>query len=163
MARVDHQRRAELIARLQLLGEADATQTALFQQAAAAHYGLGITEMRALSILLREGPRTAGQLAIGLHLTSGAVTGVVDRLSLGEFIRLELTGGFAAYMAYLLLAAQGGLDLRVGTPLFVSSQGHQPPVDPVSSMSFDVEREQLLRDTDVLKFVAGVLRGEQPW
>jgi hypothetical protein len=89
--------------------------------------------------------------------------GVVDRLSLDEFIRLELTGGFAAYMAYLLLAAQGGLDLRVGTPLFVSSQDHQLPVDPASSMSFDVEREQLLRDTDVLKFVAGVLRGEQPW
>ncbi len=87
MARVDHQRRAELIAHLQLLGEADATQTALFQQAAAAHYGLGITEMRALSILLREGPRTAGQLATGLHLTSGAVTGVVDRLVRRGFAR----------------------------------------------------------------------------
>ena len=79
MGRVD-ERRAELIARLQLLGEAEATQTALFQQAAAGRYGLGITEMRALSILLRDGPCTAGQLAAGLHLTSGAVTGVVDRL-----------------------------------------------------------------------------------
>jgi hypothetical protein len=63
-------------------------------------------------------------------------------------------------MAYLLLAAQGGLDLRVGTPLFLSSQDHELFVDPASSMSFEVDREQLLRDADVLKLVAGVLRGK---
>ncbi len=73
-------RRRELVDRLTLLGEVNATQTALFQQAAAATYGLGISEMKALSILLREGPQSAGQLALALHVTSGAVTGVVDRL-----------------------------------------------------------------------------------
>ena len=72
--------RADRLQRLQLLSETDATQTALFQQAAAATYGLGVTEMRALSILLRQGPQTAGALVHGLHVTSGAVTGVVDRL-----------------------------------------------------------------------------------
>ncbi len=80
-------RRQELIARLQALGEVDATQTALFQQVAAATYGLGITEMKALSILLREGPCSAGQLASALNLTSGAVTGVVDRLVARGFAR----------------------------------------------------------------------------
>jgi DNA-binding MarR family transcriptional regulator len=80
-------RRDELIAHLELLGELNATQTALFQQAAAATYGLGITEMKALSILMREGPRTAGQLSAGLNLTSGAVTGVVDRLVRRGFAR----------------------------------------------------------------------------
>ncbi|GIG41756.1 MarR family winged helix-turn-helix transcriptional regulator [Cellulomonas phragmiteti] len=72
--------RAERLERLALLSEADATQTAMFQQAAAASYGLGITEMRALSILLRNGPQTAGALTRALHVTSGAVTGIVDRL-----------------------------------------------------------------------------------
>ncbi|PVU83441.1 MarR family transcriptional regulator [Cellulomonas sp. WB94] len=72
--------RADRLQRLQLLSETDATQTALFQQAAAATYGLGLTEMRALSILLREGPQTAGALVRALDVTSGAVTGVVDRL-----------------------------------------------------------------------------------
>ena len=72
--------RDELVRRLALLSEADATGTALFQQAAAATYGLGITEMRALSVLAREGPQTAGALMTALHVTSGAVTGVVDRL-----------------------------------------------------------------------------------
>ena len=69
--------RDELMQALALLSEADATGTALFQQAAAATYGLGITEMRALSILVREGPQTAGGLVAALHVTSGAVTGVV--------------------------------------------------------------------------------------
>ena len=72
--------RTALVARLAVLGQIDATQTALFQQRAAAHYGLGITEMKALDVLVREGPQTAGALAVALNLTSGAVTGVVDRL-----------------------------------------------------------------------------------
>jgi DNA-binding MarR family transcriptional regulator len=72
--------RDDLIQRLMLLGQIDSTQTALFQQKAAASYGLGITEMKALDILTREGPQTAGQLTAALHLTSGAITGVVDRL-----------------------------------------------------------------------------------
>ncbi len=80
MPRTEEGDRKELVARLAVLGQIDATSTALFQQRAAAHYGLGITEMKALDILVREGAQTAGQLAVALNLTSGAVTGVVDRL-----------------------------------------------------------------------------------
>jgi DNA-binding MarR family transcriptional regulator len=72
--------RSALIGRLTELGAIDATETALFQQAAAARYGLGISEMKALDILMREGPQTAGALARKLNLTTGAVTGVIDRL-----------------------------------------------------------------------------------
>ena len=81
--------REALIDRLRLLGEQGATQTALFQQAAAASYGLGVTDMRALSIILREGPQSAGALASRLHVTSGAVTGVIDRLSAAGLARRE--------------------------------------------------------------------------
>ncbi len=73
--------RAELIERLRSLGEQNATETAMFQQAAAARYGLGVTDMKALGVLLREGRATAGRLAEELNLTTGAVTGVVDRLT----------------------------------------------------------------------------------
>jgi MarR family transcriptional regulator, organic hydroperoxide resistance regulator len=73
-------RREQLIERLQLLGEQESTETAMFHQAAAASYGLGITDMKALQIVLREGPQTAGQLASRLRLTTGAVTSVLDRL-----------------------------------------------------------------------------------
>ena len=81
--------RNALTDRLQLLSEQEATQTALFQQLAAARYGLGVTDMKALSVLLREGPQTAGALLAHLHITSGAVTGVVDRLSEAGLARRE--------------------------------------------------------------------------
>lgn len=73
-------RRSALIAQLQQLAEAASTETALFQQAAAAQVGLGITDMKTLSLLLRDGPRTAGELGQRLGLTSGSVTTLIDRL-----------------------------------------------------------------------------------
>lgn len=76
----DGDQRRALIERLRLLSEIDSTQTALFHQAAAATYGLHLTDMKALSILLREGPQTAGSLMHQLNVTSGAVTGVINRL-----------------------------------------------------------------------------------
>ncbi|MEF2979303.1 MarR family winged helix-turn-helix transcriptional regulator [Subtercola sp. YIM 133946] len=81
--------REVLIDRLAVLGENESTQTALFHQMAAARYGLGITDMRALSILLREGPQSAGDLMARLHVTSGAVTGVIDRLQDAGVARRE--------------------------------------------------------------------------
>ena len=80
MTRTKARERSELTARLTDLGAMDATETALFQQAAAARYGLGISEMKALDVLMREGPQTAGALAGKLNLTTGAITGVIDRL-----------------------------------------------------------------------------------
>jgi DNA-binding MarR family transcriptional regulator len=80
MSRATSRERSALIARLTDLGAMDATETALFQQAAAARYGLGISEMKALDVLMREGPQTAGALALKLNLTTGAITGVIDRL-----------------------------------------------------------------------------------
>lgn len=72
--------RDDLIQRLALLGEIESTQTALFHEQAAATYGLGVRDMKALSILLNDGPQSAGALVEHLGVTSGAVTGVVDRL-----------------------------------------------------------------------------------
>lgn len=74
------EQRHTLIAQMQILGEMASTETALFHQIAAAKIGLGITDMKALSSLVQEGPMTAGQLAKRLSLTTGAVTSVIDRL-----------------------------------------------------------------------------------
>jgi MarR family transcriptional regulator, organic hydroperoxide resistance regulator len=80
-------RREALIDQLRTLGETASTETALFHQVAAAKYGLGITDMKALSALLQEGAMTAGQLARRLSLTSGAVTNLIDRLERHDFVR----------------------------------------------------------------------------
>lgn len=76
----DANRRKALREELQFLGQMASTETALFHQKAAEHYGMGITEMKALSTLMQEGDMTAGQLADRLSLTTGAVTSLLDRL-----------------------------------------------------------------------------------
>jgi DNA-binding MarR family transcriptional regulator len=85
--RPEQEHRRELFAQLQLLGEVASTETALFHQAAAAKYGLGITDMKALGVLLQEGPLTAGQIAKRLSLTSGAVTNLIDRLERQDLVK----------------------------------------------------------------------------
>ncbi|MGZ3638764.1 MAG: MarR family winged helix-turn-helix transcriptional regulator [Ktedonobacterales bacterium] len=79
--------RQTLADRLQFLGQMASTETALFHQAAAARYGLGITDMKTLSALQQEGSMTAGQLAKRLSLTTGAVTNVIDRLERQNFVK----------------------------------------------------------------------------
>jgi len=48
--------------------------------AASPHAGLNRTDMRALDIINMQQGLTAGQLAARLKLTTGAITGVLDRL-----------------------------------------------------------------------------------
>lgn len=55
------------------------TSSQLFQSAVAAKLGLTTTELSVLT-LLREGPRSAGQLAERTQLTTGAITRVLDGL-----------------------------------------------------------------------------------
>jgi MarR family transcriptional regulator, organic hydroperoxide resistance regulator len=82
-----HEHRKSLADRLQFLGQMASTETALFQQTAAAKYGLGITDMKTLSALQQEGAMTAGQLAKRLSLTTGAVTNVIDRLERQDLVK----------------------------------------------------------------------------
>lgn len=72
---------------MQFLGQMASTETALFHQAAAAKFGLGITDMKTISVLMQEGSMTAGQLAERLSLTTGAVTNVIDRLEKHELVK----------------------------------------------------------------------------
>jgi DNA-binding MarR family transcriptional regulator len=82
-------RREALIDQMQFLGEMASTETALFHQAAAAKCGLGITDLKTVSILLQEGPMTAGQIAERLSLTTGAVTNVMDRLERAGLVKRD--------------------------------------------------------------------------
>lgn len=51
--------------------------------------GINATDLGALCLLLRHGPTPAGRLAELTGLTTGAVTGVVDRLENGGLVRRE--------------------------------------------------------------------------
>src|SRR5688572_26210310 len=73
-------KKQNLIERLMLLGQTESMETALFHQMAAESFGMGITDMKAISALMLEGPMSAGNIAKRLHITTGAVTNLVDRL-----------------------------------------------------------------------------------
>ena len=64
------------------------TETILLHQAIADRLGLNLTDHKCLGFLLEAGePITAGQLAGLTGLTTGAVTGIVDRLEGAGYVR----------------------------------------------------------------------------
>jgi hypothetical protein len=105
-------------------------------------------------------PRIAAALAGRYDQLIRAVAG---RLSVHEFLRQELTSTFTAYLDYLLLASQGGFDMRTATPLFLTAAGYEPPVPGARSIAFDIGHADLLRAPRVHDLVAGLLTGEHPW
>src|SRR5215468_4932005 len=61
--------------------------TVMFHQAVADRLGMNITDHKCADILARTGPITAGDLARRTGLTTGAITGVIDRLEREGFVR----------------------------------------------------------------------------
>ncbi|UJR83238.1 MarR family winged helix-turn-helix transcriptional regulator [Sandaracinus amylolyticus] len=57
------------------------------RQAAADRLGLGITDLEALLLLDESGPIAAGRIAEALVITTGAVTGLVDRLERAGWVQ----------------------------------------------------------------------------
>ncbi len=53
---------------------------AFFHSATADRIGLNTTDYLCLQVLLRQGPQSAGELAQQVGLSTGAITGLIDRL-----------------------------------------------------------------------------------
>jgi DNA-binding MarR family transcriptional regulator len=79
--------RAELLAALLEEFRALSAATILFHQAVADRLGMNVTDHKCADILSRTGPITAGELAERTGLTTGAITGVIDRLEKAGFVR----------------------------------------------------------------------------
>lgn len=78
--------RRELMAQLeQALQDVSGTGV-LFSHAAAERMGVNATDLECLGAIQR-GPATAGQLAVATGLTTGAITGVIDRLERAGFAK----------------------------------------------------------------------------
>jgi len=63
------------------------TETIMFHQAVADVLGLNITDHKGLDLIYRCGPRPAGRRAELTGLTTGAVTGIIDRLEKAGYVR----------------------------------------------------------------------------
>ena len=86
-ARARADRRAELLQRLETAGRASSVATVMFHTAVAARQGLNATEEKALDLLERSGPLTAGELARQTGLAPASVTGLITRLEHKGFAR----------------------------------------------------------------------------
>jgi DNA-binding MarR family transcriptional regulator len=73
----------ELISEFRTAGNQDSA----FDNLAAEHLGLNRTDLHCINIIENSGGLTAGELAAQAGLTTGAVTGVVDRLERAGFAR----------------------------------------------------------------------------
>lgn len=65
------------------------TATVLFHQSVAERIGLNATDHKGLDVILEHGPMTAGELARRTGLSTGGVTGILDRLERAGFARRE--------------------------------------------------------------------------
>lgn len=63
------------------------TETIMFHQAIADVLGLHITDHKVLDFIYRYGPMPAGRLSELTSLTTGAVTGIIDRLEKTGYVR----------------------------------------------------------------------------
>ena len=80
-------RRAELLEQLALAGRASSAATVMFHTAVAARQGLSASEEKALDLLHRSGPLTAGELARQSGLAPASVTALINRLEAKGFAR----------------------------------------------------------------------------
>jgi len=77
----------ELVAELVDTMRELSTATILFHQAVADRLAMNVTDHKCAGILAQSGPITAGELAERTGLTTGAITGVIDRLEKAGFAR----------------------------------------------------------------------------
>jgi DNA-binding MarR family transcriptional regulator len=81
--------RAELLAALDREMRTISAQSVMLSQAIAERVGMNSSDLEALDLLFLHGPITAGRLAELTSLTTGAITGLVDRLERAGYVRRE--------------------------------------------------------------------------
>jgi DNA-binding MarR family transcriptional regulator len=81
--------RTELLAQLRRVGREHSDATVLFHSALATQLGLHPTDYKALGVLNRLGPMSAGDLGRHTGLAAASVTNLIDRLVAKGFLRRE--------------------------------------------------------------------------
>lgn len=82
-------KREELLRELELENRRSNAGGLSYLQAVAERSGMNLTDLQCINILTLTGPITAGRLAEEMRLTTGAVTGVVNRLEKSGYVRRE--------------------------------------------------------------------------
>lgn len=81
----EHQESSPSEPELFVLGRQMSTATILFHWAIADRLGVNVTDWKCADLIYQAGSLTAGQLAEMTGLSTGAITGVIDRLEAARF------------------------------------------------------------------------------
>lgn len=80
-------KKQELLQAVQHAARVHSTATVFFHHSIAQRFGLGVTDEKALDVLVRLGPLTAGEIAQHTGLAGASVTSLIDRLEKRGFAR----------------------------------------------------------------------------
>src|SRR5271155_4772847 len=83
------QRHEDLITALNIAMRETSGHGVMYSQAVAQRLGINSTDLECLDHVVMRGPITAGALANATGLTTGAITGVIDRLERAGFAKRE--------------------------------------------------------------------------
>jgi DNA-binding MarR family transcriptional regulator len=89
MSRGMTKKREELLRELELENRRSNAEGLSYLQAVAERSGMNLTDLQGINILMLSGPIAAGRLAEEMGLTTGAITGVVNRLERAGYVRRE--------------------------------------------------------------------------
>jgi DNA-binding MarR family transcriptional regulator len=93
-------------------------QSVLISQAVSERFGLASSDLECLDLALLSGGATAGEFAKATGLTTGAITGVIDRLERAGYVRREKDPGDRRKV---IVRARPGMTRRIA-PLYDSLQ-----------------------------------------
>jgi DNA-binding MarR family transcriptional regulator len=122
----------------------------LLSQLSAERIGINATDLNCLNIVALTGPMTAGELAKATGLTTASITGVLDRLEEGGFIRRERDPHDRRRVIVNLKAGPGLHEIpRTFGPLVTAWRGtasRYSDDDLRLILEFQLQVEQIMRD-----------------
>ncbi len=150
---------AERLALLEQLSEMGGL-SALLSATIAALAGINPTDLESLDLLRRHGPMTAGRLAELTGLTTGAITGVIDRLERRGYARREADPTDRRRVIVRADLERAGQDL--GAFYVGLSEAVTAIVESYSDRDLAVIADAVGRVNDTLRATIGQLRQPDP-
>ncbi len=122
----------------------------LMSQAAAERLGINVTDLNCLNVVALTGSMTAGELARATGLTTASITGVLDRLEEGGFVRRERDSRDRRKVIVTLSLSRRAQDI---TPVFAplvkswrAAAARYTEDELRVLVGFQLEIEQIIRD-----------------
>jgi DNA-binding MarR family transcriptional regulator/ketosteroid isomerase-like protein len=149
--------RGELVAALGRVARLYSTQAVLYTQAIADRLGVNLTDLVCMGALTITGPVTAGRLAQLTGLTTGAITGVVDRLVKAGYVTRTQD---PADRRRVIIAPRHEAGMEIA-PLFMPMlQKVSETVESYSDAELAVIVDYVINGSNILREETARMRGE---